>query len=301
MNGEFLKKLLNIKWIKSLSDKQIGIIKKLLNDILKNKNKIAIMVIISCIFGVIYYNLKNEYSSTVTTTLSYSYKGIEKGLDPTGRSLDTDIIKSDYILKKVIKDLGLEEHNLDIAKLKENINVVPIIPQNIVETVKILESEKDLNINESSENSYYPSKYKVILNMPKEYDLSDDKTENILNKIIYNYKEYFYNKYSDKDTLENIIGTIDYNIYDYPEISTVINNQIFLINNFLNNKLKTDEGEIFRSKKTNKSFNDIVESVNVLQSVDVDMMDSIIGSYNLTKDKEELIKLYQHRIEKLEL
>jgi hypothetical protein len=301
MNNKIWYKILDSKIYRFFEEGNIKKVKRYFNKIYENKKFVGIILIISIIIGIVIYNLSNEYSATSSTILEYNYKGIEKGLDPTGRNLDISIVESDEILGKVIKDLKLEKYNLNVSLLNKNIDIIPIVPSNIVEQIKTLESEKNLNIDETYENVYYPSKYKIVLNMPDSFNVDDNNTRNILNKVIENYEEYFYNKYSDKDTLENVIGELQYKNYDYPEISTVISNQIFLINNFLSNKLNTEEGENFRSEKTGMSFNDIVESVNILKNVDVDRMDSIIGAYNLTKDKQKLIKLYEYRIQQLEL
>jgi len=69
--------------------------------------------------------------------------------------------------------------------------------------------------------------------------------------------------------------------------------------NFLSSKI--EKAKDFRSTDTGLSFADILQSVDVIDTVDLSRMDSIIGAFNLTKDKDKLIKLYEYRIKVKEL
>lgn len=115
------------------------------------------------------------------------------------------------------------------------------------------------------------------------------------------YQQYFYKTYSDMSVLANAIQPVEYEEYDYPEISTVIHNQLDIFVNYLNSKLNQENGSNFRSVETGLSFSDIKESISIIQQVDLGRLDSIIGAYNLTKNKEKLIKLYEYRIKREEL
>ena len=65
--------------------------------------------------------------------------------------------------------------------------------------------------------------------------------------------------------------------------------------------MNQEYGSNFRSVETGMSFGDIMESISIIKKVDLSRLDSIIGAYNLTKNKEKLIKLYEYRIKQAEL
>lgn len=69
----------------------------------------------------------------------------------------------------------------------------------------------------------------------------------------------------------------------------------------MSSKLNEENGNNFRSVETGLSFSDIMESISIIQQVDLGRLDSIIGAYNLTKNKEKLIKLYEYKIKQQEL
>jgi hypothetical protein len=259
------------------------------------------VIVVCVILAIIVQSITKSYSYNVTSIISYNYKGIEDGLDPAGKNLDHNAVKSNIVLKDVIDRLKLDKNGLHIEDLKNNIEVAPVIPSNTVDKIKELESKKTLNVDEAQEFTYYPSKYIFTLKIPNGHGIDSEKAELIMNSIMNSYKKYFYYKYSDREIVENTIDKVQYSDYDYPEISSIINNQIELMVNFLTDKEKTKDGGNFRSENTKMSFKDITASLNVLKKVEVDKMDTIIGAFKLTKDKQKLIKLYEHRIKKLNL
>jgi len=129
--------------------------------------------------------------------------------------------------------------------------------------------------------------------------MSRNTGKQVLTEIVREYQRQFNLEYSDREVLADIVGPLDYSEYDYPDISTIVHNQINLIRNFLDAKIK--KAKDFRSIETGLSFTDIYESVEVIAAVDVSRMDSMIGAFNLTKDKDELIKFYEYRIKMKEL
>lgn len=88
----------------------------------------------------------------------------------------------------------------------------------------------------------------------------------VVQKIV-NLKEYFFEAYGDRPVLANAIGKLDYSEYDYPDVSTIMHNQIEIINNYLDTKNR--EASDFRSQKTGLAFADIMESVNLIDVVDI--------------------------------
>lgn len=269
--------------------------------ILKGKWLIALIVAISIILTSVGFVLITPYKGTVSMMISFNFNGIEKGLDPYGNNFDISKIKSPVVLNKVVENLELSKYEISADDLRTNIDLTPIIPGDVTEKIKSLEEAKKLNIEDVQDYTYYPNKYTIKLNIPRSFKVGAVKEREILDELFKQYQEYFFNTYSDKSVLSNALGPIDYDNYDYPEMSDVIQNQINIIQNYLYTKNKELDANNFRSKKTGLAFVDIIDSIGVLKKVDLQRIDSIIGSFNLTKDKDKLIKLYEYRIQRSQL
>lgn len=283
-------------------DKGIEInLRDIIDAILKGKWLISVIVIISLILTSVGYMFVTPYKGTVNMIISFNFNGIEKGLDPYGKNFDISKIKAPTVLNKVVESLELSKYDISADTLRTNINLIPIIPGDITEKIKSLEEAKKLNVQDVQDYTYYPNRYNIQLNIPRSFKIDAVIARDILAEIFKQYQENFYYTYSDRSVLSNALGPIEYDKYDYPEISNVIINQINIIQNYLTTKNKELEASNFRSKKTGLAFVDIIDSIEVLKKVDLQRINSIIGSYNLTKDKDKLIKLYEYRIQQSQL
>ncbi len=267
----------------------------------KGKWLIALFVIIGLILSSVGYFIVTPNKASVNMMISFNFDGIEKGLDPYGNNFDISKIKSPNVLNKVVENLELSKNNISADDLRVNLELTPIIPGDVTQKIKSLEEAKKQNIQDIQDYTYYPNRYTITLSIPKSFTISENKSKEILDELFKQYQEYFFYSYSDRSVLANALGPIDYDKYDYPEMSEVINNQITIIQNYLKTKNKEIGASDFRSKKTGFAFADIIDSIGVLEKVDLQRIDSIIGAYNLTKNKDTLIKLYEHRIQQSEL
>lgn len=274
----------------------------IVNTILNGKFIISITVIVSFLLTSLgsLLIMKREQASigTASMIISFNFDGIEKGLDPFGHEFDISKIKSPTVLDKVVKNLELSKEGISADNLRTNLKLTPIIPGNITEQIKANEESKKQSIQEPTTNAYYPNVYIIKLNIPKTFSIDGIRAREILEEIFTQYKEYFYYTYSNGTPLIDALGPIDYDQYDYFQTIEVISNQISIIKSYLSTKNKERGASDFKSKKTGLTFRDIMNSLEVIEKVDLQRLDALIGSYNLTKNKDELIKLYEYRLEK---
>jgi len=269
--------------------------------ILKGKWFIGLLVVIALVGTYAYYRFLTPKIGEVKTIISYNYKGIEKGLDPHGKNIDVSMIKSPLVLENVVNALSLQQYGITSDDLRVNINITPVIPGNITENIKRLEEDIKSNIEPLQQYIYYPNKYIITFRLARKLKISSQMAQQIVDEIVKQYQQYFYKTYSDMSVLSSAIQPVDYAEYDYPEISTVLNNQLNIFISYLKTKLNQEDGSNFRSVETGLSFGDILESISIIKQVDLNRLDSIIGAYNLTKNKDKLIKLYEYRIKTEEL
>ena len=274
---------------------------EVLRVLLKGKWIIGSLVIAAILISFLYIMFFSPEIGNIQTIISFNYKGIEKGLDPNGKNKDVSMIKSPVVLDQVIRTLQLDQHNISSDDLRKNISITPVIPGNVTENIKRLEEDIKGNINSLQEYIYYPNKYIIGFTVTRKLGISQQFAQQIVDEVVKQYQQYFYKTYSDMSVLASAIQPVEYDEYDYPEISTVIHNQLDIFKNYLSSKLNEENGNNFRSVETGLSFSDIMESISIIQQVDLGRLDSIIGAYNLTKNKEKLIKLYEYKIKQQEL
>ena len=277
-------------------------LREILEALIKGKKLIAIILILALLSGIAANSIMTPYKGIAKAIISFNFDGIEKGLDPYGKKFDLSKIKAPIVINKVVENMELQQYGITVDTIRRNIEFEPIVPGDVVNKIKILKesAQKDKEaIERLEEYSYYPNEFVIKLNMPKDWKVSKSKGQEILNSIIDSYSEYFNYTYSDQELLANAVGTLNYEDYDYPEISLVMNNQINIIMSYLQKKSK--EAPDFRSGETGLTFRDIMESVSIINNVDLNRMDSIIGAFKLTKDKEKLIKSLEYRIKRYEL
>ncbi|QNU66609.1 hypothetical protein EHE19_017440 [Ruminiclostridium herbifermentans] len=279
-----------------------------LRDIIDILIKAKWITAISVIAGILlafavgmYMQYMQPYKGSVNMIVTFNFNGIEKGLDPYGNDFDISKVKSPAVLSKVVENLNLSNHGISEDNIRTNFKIIPIIPGNITEKIKSLQESKAQNIGDGQDYTYYPNTYLFTLYLPRSFSISSYEAREILDEIFKQYKKYFFISYYSGPLLTEEIGPIDYSIYDYPQQIEILQNQITTLKNYL--KIKNSEigANGFRSKKYGFTFSDIIESITVLEKVDLQKIGASIDSYNLTKDKEALIKLYEYRIQESEL
>jgi capsular polysaccharide biosynthesis protein len=274
---------------------------ELLRVIISGKWLIMLFVVVGLIASFVYIKYLSDDTGRISTIISYNYNGIEEGLDPNGKNMDVSMIKSPVVLEQVVKALSLDQLGISSDDLRLSLNITPIIPGNVTENIKRLEEQKTGNIEPLQKYVYYPNRYLITFKMKRKLNVSAVTAQQIVDEVVKQYQQYFYRTYSDMSVLANAIQPVDYSEYDYPEVSKVIHNQLNIFTNFLRTKLSQSDGRNFRSIATGLSFQDILESVSIIKEVDLNRLDSLIGAYNLTKNKEKLIRLYEYRIKTEEL
>ena len=267
-------------------------LRECIETILKGSKIIAVITIcclIAAFAGTYYLQEKNAQARIV---ISFNHKGIENGINPDGTRFDADSsVKSPAVIVNVLEELDQKRH-LSVDDIRRNIHIEPITPNYIIEKIKMLREEGE-------DFKYYPNEFIVSINTDPSAGIDKRSAKEILDKLIDTYIIHFNDEYSDGKIVANAIGQLDYQQYDYHEISKVIDNQLQIFQSYLSGKIA--EAQDFRANATGLTFNDIKKSVDIIGNIDLNKVDSIIGAFNLTKDKEKLIINYEYAIKQNEL
>lgn len=238
----------------------------------------------------------------LTALVSFTYDGIEKGLDPAGMDFNKESIKNPVVVEKALTRLELPLDELD--NVRHSIDIEGIIPSDAMD--KILTYK---NIYESANNNsfqaaqsmldvpIFPTKYQISFNYAG--TSFDRKTAvEVINTILEEYKEYFFDVYGYNETLGSSVTALDISSYDYSEAIEVLKTSLDTLSKYVK-QLSTDDITRFRSSVTGHTFDDLYEAVETVKTIDLDKVSSYINVNNLTKDKNSSIAYYEYRINEL--
>lgn len=265
-------------------------LREIIEVVWRGKWLIALITVIALILTGIGTYIMIPRTQSVVAIIELNYPGIELGQNPDGTQFDIRQLKSPYVIEKALEELALTNSGVKLDEVRRNIDITSIIPNDISQRAETM-------IKQGQEYVYYPSEFKITYKVNKAF--SYNQGIQLIETIIDEYKKYFYTLYSDVKTIENTIGTLDFSSYDYPDIVEVINTQIAGIQEFLESKAEEDSN--FRSAETGFSFADLNRSFDILKTVDTTKLESLVNTYNLTKDRDKLIKDYEYKVKRMEL
>ncbi len=277
-------------------------LKALLMKLIKERKIVVFMTLLALVAGAIWNVVsiaRQEYVGTASSIIAFNFKGVDKGLDPLGKTFDISEIKSAQVLDQTISEMELGEKGITVDALKRNLTISGIMPKDVMDRVLIIHrmAEKDASkLEKLTELEYHPVEYKIDLVIPREFGIGETEARQILNTLMDNYKEYFMEKYSDRKALDTAINTIDFNRYDYSEFVMLAESQIGVIKNYV--RLKATQSPDFRAKATQMTFGDILSQISILEGVELNRIQSLVNSFMLTKDADKMIAIYENSITK---
>jgi capsular polysaccharide biosynthesis protein len=263
-------------------------LREIIENLIKNKWLIiAIVIVALLITGIGSYFISNS-SMQVNAIISINTDEIKEGDNPDGSRFNTNAIISPSIINKAVEGIDLGVNTVD--DIRKNISISPIIPS-------FVDKLKEAAEKNGEEYEYFPSEFKIVFSFSGLF--SDKDAKKIVDNIIDFYHEDFIERYSTVDTIENLIAGSDYDRYDYKELSDLIEKQLTNTEDYLNNKQTTSNN--YRSKKLGYSYYDLLQTMDIIKINDFAALESIIEKFNLSKNANNLIRLYEFQIKELEL
>ncbi|MDE5619859.1 MAG: lipopolysaccharide biosynthesis protein [Ruminococcus sp.] len=272
----------------------------------KLKKYLLIWIVVAAIVFVAVFGsttLKTMHRKPVITALvSFTHEGIEKGLDPNGMDFNKDTIKNPVVIENALTSLNLPIDELD--DIRNSIDIEGLVPADAMN--KIL-TYKNVYENANSNNlqaaqsmldvPIFPTQFKVTFNYAGT-TFSRKTAVQILNTMLEQYKDYFFDMYGYNESLGSSVTALDISSYDYTEAIEVLKTSLDTLSKYVK-QLSTDDMTRFRSSITGYTFDDLYEAVETVKSIDLDKVSSYINVNNLTKDKNASIAYYEYRINEL--
>ena len=249
---------------------------------------------------------KQDSYKKMVSLVSFTYDGVEKGLDPNGNEFNINTLKSPQIIEKALSELNLESKMLE--NVRKNIFFESIKPKDALEKLTAYKNIFDANTNNSisaidqilnTNNSAHPTQYKVYFDYAPT-GLSSTQAAALLNTMLEGYSEYFIEAYGYNKSLGSSLSTLDYKDYDYAEAIDVFDSTLTKLSNYVNQVAETEDAARFRSSETGYTFADLNETIATVRKIDLDRMSSYVTVNTISKDKDSLLTYYLFRVETLE-
>jgi len=279
-----------------------------LGDLFKNfKRYLAIWICASIIISILSLVsvaiLKSDENKKLSSLVSFTYKGIESGLDPAGNKFDVNSLKSPAVIEMALTNL--DRSVAELEAIRQDITIEGIIPHDAIERItaykSIYESGAGTGALDAAQQmldtKYYPTQYNVYFNYAST-GYKPSEAVQVFNEILNCYQDYFFDTYGYNQSLGSAITTLDYNDYDYSEAVDVFNDTLSTLKNYVD-QLSAKDSTRFRSNVTGYTFADLSKTIDTLRSVDIDLISSYIAVNNVTKDKDAAVTYYQYRVEQL--
>ena len=219
-----------------------------------------------------------------TTSIEYIYRGIEKGKDPNGKTLNTDNIITPAVLSKAVDEANLGKKVKDISLLRNAMRVEAVLTDEYVKLVEAAANGDKAAAEKLRNYTMYPTRFDIIISDPAELGLSDDQAKLLLNKIVTCYYEDFQRRFSLTQMFaENMYKLSENDRLEFTEIYDIYLQSLDSVKSFLT--VMTEESAGFVSTINNTTFAQLLSDINVLNS-SFNQFNAYIISNNIWRDRD---------------
>ena len=249
------------------------------------KKYIILILVVSVLFGMMgeAYNLviKERQGSMV---IEFNYPGSENGLNPDGSSFDISVLKSDEVLNRA--KANLKDQGIDTDFLKSRIFITSKISSAMMDKVVS-------NVQNEKNNVYLPTTFYVYYSQKNKF--SKNETALFMQSLANAYREYFNEKYSEKnDVLKFQATDYDFENADYDEIYTVLGNKVDSMIMFMQAHQK--ENRAFYSEDQ-VNLGTAVKRLESFRDVNLMKFNSYIVQNCVSKNNQEYVKRVNYFVE----
>jgi hypothetical protein len=132
------------------------------------------------------------------------------------------------------------------------------------------------------EYTYYPNEFKLVFNFSRMF--TEKNAKKVMDNIIESYKNDFIEKYSQVETIENLLSSSDVEEYDYKELSELIEKQIISTESYLADKIESSQN--YRSKKLGYSYYDMLQTLNIINKMILEFLNLILKGITYQKTQK---------------
>lgn len=224
---------------------------------------------------------------------------------PDGTELDLNQITSSYVLQEALNGLELS-HPLTLSNLRSNIHIDRILTEDSRRQQEVAASM----IEDKNTQAYtqvqgieltYDNRFVVSLtngfgdeDSRVKYELTDAELRLILDRILDAYNRYLVSTYADIKLPDDEISVIDTEGLDILESLDLLRTAVQNLSDYCDDR--PDAIKTYRSYRTGRSLNDLMEDLARVKSVNVDYLYSYVYANSIVRDRASMIINYQYQM-----
>lgn len=246
--------------------------------IFKWKFFIMFSVVVCVVLSYLYVQKIQSYSANII--IQFEDASVSEGQNPDGTDFDINEITSPTLIIKTLEDLSLHE---SVDKIRSSLTIKSITPAYVEE----LQAAKT---KDGEEYTYHPNQFIITYNDKR--GAPQGELYDILDALVNNYIQYYNQTYINQAYIIENNYAIENENYDYIEIADLLDDNIHDVMDNLS-RLSTSS-QNYRSPESGYTFSDLHKKYNELAQFDMPLIYSEIYEGQITKNREVLLKKYQH-------
>ena len=247
----------------------------------------AVIAGVSILAGVVFFWAAQfrVQQYTAATVIEYTGSRAAEGLSPDGSAIDPSEIYSTNLVAQAMKSLDIAYSEATIDDIRMGIQVEPVI------------TEEDLQVRESKlnngEEDYELNPTQYVVSFSCGVGNGKDYPRKVLNQLLQEYGSYYGKTHVNTALAANPVSDLTGKGYDYLEMAEVMDDTLTNLTEDLTNKAGWN-GE-FRSSRTGRCFQDLVDEFAFIRDVEVRQLFSEILAGRITRDRDVLLDKYRNR------
>lgn len=241
-----------------------------------------LIAVFSIISGIVFYlAVSSNQTYKAQTLIEFTNPEAKDGLYPTGDSIDVQEIKSSAVIWNALESIN---RNDSVDSVRKRTSISAVISD---------EDSARQAAQWAKGNSYqfFPTKYIVSYESTKHKSASN--AQEVVEAIVDSFLNTYSTKYMSVSQVPNSVESLQNLNYDYIEWAEIIDSFIQSDRDYL--KSIIDTGTTFRSSASGYSFQDLYNEYNLIYTIYLPSLYSLILKNHVTSDPDLLISRYQYR------
>lgn len=224
---------------------------------------------------------------------------------PDGEALDLNQISSSYVLQTAMNGLELSQP-VTLSNLRSNLRIDRILTEDSRRQQEIaasmVEDKNNAAYTQVQDISLtYDNRFVVSLtngfgdeDSRIKYELTDAELRLLLDRILAAYNGYLVTTYADMKLPDDEISVIDTDNLDVLESLDLLRTAVTNLYDYCDAKSETIRA--YRSWRTGRSLNDLMEDLQRAREVNVEYLYSYVYTNSIVKDRKTMITNYQYQL-----
>ncbi len=272
-----------------------------------------LLLVLGVSVSLLVYQLKKDpgqVSSVVTLKYTVNGQEVTDLTAPDGTELDLSQFTSSYVLNNALDGLQLSQP-ITVEALRKNLDIQKVITKETRRQQELLSEmmegkDKDAYSQASELELVYQNNLMVSLRngfsndqSDKTVELTQEELQVLLERVIGSYNDYLCLTYADQQMPSDEFSVIDHNNLDILDSLDQLSAGVEKLYEYCD--ARTADEKSYRSWKTGHSLTELMESLRIVQDVDINYLRSYVEYEEVTNDAEGILTKYRYQLRQKEI